>query len=412
MKRNVWAVTPLFCVGVVLSGCSVSTDDVSRDPLAEHSAGLTSCETLPEVAPLKELMIVDPSVVTSPLAKNDTGEFGGPLSFHRAMKNLAGDEDVATFTEQWLANWLSPQTVGNFVVPARTDGGIQLLLANDVFWPRVNGKLDMTRAPFRLLAVVNRMDLASAHKPNGEARLVFGLTTPSGSGAPMTVIFEYNLPSSSELTLEAWAARWHALGSLPFGSAYNDALAAIVADYATGPNLSQLRTSEVFISNEWILREFHLVGGALVTAPTAQTPDLSLNNTPELIAWVNANASAILSNTHVVPLEFLGGQSRMPFPGGPTPDASGTQWLKGHGVEDLVAPDVRRAFAKETCNGCHHSDIPGGFSPLEGFYQISPSLPVDVGDGTNRLSDFIKFVELPQRTAFLAGFLPCEDAAL
>jgi hypothetical protein len=265
----------------------------------------------------------------------------------------------------------------------------------------------MTRAPFRLLAVANRMDLSASGKPNGEARLVFGLVTPGGGGVPMTVIFEYDLPTT--FTLEVWAERFHALGGLAFGNDYNDALASIVSDFATGENLSQLRTSEVFLSNEWTLREFHLVGGALVTATTANAPHPSVNNTQALVDWVNANSSAILSNTHVVPPEFLGGHNVMPFPNGPTFNFFGSQWLMSNAGQPLVAADVRHAFASQTCNGCHQSDIPGGGGNVDAFYQVSPNGSVSTGDGTGRLSTFIKNVEIPQRRAFLAGVLPCTE---
>lgn len=69
---------------------------------------------------------------------------------------------------------------------------------------------DQQDGPFRLLAVINRVDVAGAddnpgggstlpedkRKFFGEGRLVFGLTTPDDGGAPypMTLIMEYHLP--------------------------------------------------------------------------------------------------------------------------------------------------------------------------------------------------------------------------
>src|SRR5439155_8382299 len=143
-------------------------------------------------------------------------------------------------------------------------------------------------------AVVNRLDLASPQKPNGEGRLVFGAVSPSGSGLPMTLIFEYNLPTS--LTKAQWASRWHDLGALPFGAQFNDTLSQIVSDFTQDADLSQLRSSEVFLTNVWVLREFHLdlAAHALLTSTTAETPDISLNNSQQLIDWVNANKAAIL----------------------------------------------------------------------------------------------------------------------
>ena len=62
-----------------------------------------------------------------------------------------------------------------------------------------------------------------------------------------------------------------------------------------------------------------------------------------------------------------------------------------------------------SCNGCHQSDVPGGASNVDAFYQVSPTRALHSGDGTDRLSTFIKNVEIPQRAAFLAGVLPCQE---
>jgi hypothetical protein len=385
---------------VALSGCA---GDLADSPVDEETSPLAREETRDIVA-LKELVIVDPSVMTSTQASNAAA---GALSFHRVMSRLAGPgADVARFTEAFLRSWEVSHQVGPGTVPATPNGGLNALLGSPSFWPRLaSGELDMTRAPFRLLAVVNRLDLASADKPNGEGRLVYGVTSPSGGGIPMTVIFEFNLPTS--VSAHDWARRWHALGALPFGSELNEALAAVVEGYTAPEDLSQVRTSEVFLSNEWVLREFHLEAGALVTAPTAQTPDFSLNNAQALVDWVNANAEAVLSQTHRVPEELLGGRSLMAFPALQNFNFSGTQWLMGDDGKPLVDAEVRHAFANQTCNGCHQSDAAEGGQPVDVFYHVSPTRPVNVGDGTDRLSPFIRNIELPRRALFLSELLGC-----
>jgi hypothetical protein len=391
---------------VALSGCAGNLGGDA--PVATDTSELACTEAEP-IVPLKELVIVDPSVVTSAQASNATDGTGGGLSFHHVMTRLAGPgANVAHFTEAFLRNWEVSHQVGAGTVPATPNGGLQALLGSPNFWPRLaNGDLDMTRAPFRLLAVVNRLDLAGTDKPNGEGRLVYGVTSPSGNGIPMTVIFEFNLPKCAARA--DWAKRWHALGALEFGSAFNDALAALVEGYTAPSDLSQVRTSEVFLSNEWVLREFHLEAGALVTATTAQTPDFTLNNSAQLIAWVNANAEAILNQTHRVPAELLGGRSRMAFPALQNFNFSGTQWLMGDNGVPLVDGELRHAFANQTCNGCHQSDAAEGGQPVDIFYHVSPTRPVNVGDGTDRLSPFIRNIELPRRSLFLADLLPCAE---
>src|SRR5690606_792741 len=113
-------------------------------------------------------------------------------------------------------------------------------------------RLDLSKAPFRLLAIVNRIDLRSdgggyggggviggpiraADAPGamiapdamiapapmpvhaGEGRFVFGVLDPQGRPLPFTVIFEYELPASDPREVLGWARSWHALGEVPFG---------------------------------------------------------------------------------------------------------------------------------------------------------------------------------------------------
>jgi hypothetical protein len=98
-------------------------------------------------------------------------------------------------------------------------------------WPTTaNGKLDMSRAPFKLISIVNRMDLHAGS--NGETRFVYGLFDLNGNGMLMTVIFEYGLPdkdpnTGATLTRKSWASKFHALGTKTFGTQYNAALQAV-----------------------------------------------------------------------------------------------------------------------------------------------------------------------------------------
>src|SRR5262249_16220136 len=61
----------------------------------------------------------------------------------------------------------------------------------------------------------------------------------------------------------------------------------------------------------------------------------------------------------------------------------------------------------QTCNGCHQSDVPAGKQNIDTFYQISPTHPVDSGDGTDRLSSFILQSELPRRANLLSNQIVC-----
>jgi len=397
-----------LCALAVTAGCARDIED------AENHAETTSAIcAAPNVAPLKELMIVHSSVVNSAAASNTTGNSGGPLSFRHLMTRLAGPgADVAAFTEAFMNTWKTDQHVGAFTVPAARDVD-QLLNPSFGLWRRMpNGQLDMANAPFRLIAVANRMDLARADKPNGEGRLIFGLVTPGGTGLPMAFIFEYNLPDMNGQTQGVWAQRWHHLGQLPFGADYNAALTDVVEAFAAPENLAQLRSNEVFMAGrKWELREFHLdaQSGHLVNAPIAQTPDFSLNNQPQLIDWVNANANAILADDYTVPAELLGGVAFNVLPvNSQSKTFEGHRWLIDPNGQPLVQSEaLRKAFAKNTCNGCHQTDVPDGKSSISTFYQVSVLGGPLTGDGKDRLSTFILESELPRRASFLAARIPC-----
>jgi hypothetical protein len=401
-----------LCALACTAGCAV---EVSNEDVHVQGSGVVvdACASPEPIAPFKELMIVDASVVRSEAASSASGESGGPLSFRHVMSRLAGpDADVAAFTEAFFDTFRTEQQVGEFRVQAARDAD-SLLHPSGGLWRRLpNGQLDMQRAPFRLVAVANRMDLADADKPNGEARLVFGLATPGGSGLPLAIIFEFNLPADDGQTQEVWAERWHALGTLEHGPDHVAALAGVVDAFVAPQNLAQLRTNEVFMAGrKWELREYHLdqAAGRLAIAPTALTPDFSLNNQPLLIEWVNANAEAILADDHSVPAALLGGAAFNVIPvNNMSQTFEGHRWLMDPNGQPLVESEaLRRAFARNTCNGCHQTDVPDGKSSIGTFYQISVLGPAFSGDGRDRLSPFILEAELPRREAFLASRLPC-----
>lgn len=112
------------------------------------------------VVPDKELLITHRAVTESAEA-----QYPGALSFGYAMEQLAGREHAAEFTHHWLRLWLDDQEVNRDIAPARprmaevleewrrTDQGG----ADDPFAWTPN----LAHAPFKLIAVVNRMDLVA-----------------------------------------------------------------------------------------------------------------------------------------------------------------------------------------------------------------------------------------------------------
>jgi hypothetical protein len=327
--------------------------------------------------------------------------------------------DAPRMVEGMLNSFLSAQTVNTFPLPARP--GIQNVL-NSMRGP--GGTLDLNRPAFRLLAIMNRIDLhdatASGATTAGEGRFVFGFA-PFGQTLQATLIIEYNIPASSREEVVELANAWHALREHPFPSPeYNAALQAVTdrftsRDAAPGrPNgsaLGQIRTNDFFaFGGAWEFREFHLsaTDGMLVPAPVAQTPDRSFNFTTRLGQFVTSIEQELLTTErHVVPLTFDG----VAFQGGNVDASNFFTWQVPN-----VSPELRHRFARNTCNGCHT------FSETAGAeFQIRPRFPFQEaplsrfltgGDVTDFQAGVIRhFNELRKRGRVLHD-LVCPDEIL
>lgn len=367
----------------------VADEQVDVSALAElRRQGIVRLITLPTgdiVDEHRSLLITATSVVEDPGRTfnccSRTGTPMGPWTFGYLMQQMANTPvtgiDPADFTEHWLRHWLVDQNVNEFSVPARRF--ISVVFSS---WPRrADGRLDLARAPFKLLAIVNRIDLASnlayGAGSSGEARFVFGFMGGGCTPLPFTVILEYGIPRHTCAELHDWAQQWLDLGSLALGSpAYNAALQAITDQFTrsnaapeqpNGSALNQVRTNEVALGPlPWELREFRIFStdsdaGQLRQVTVKQTPDMSFNgadlgsgpgaHAPDLGAWINANAAAVSNDQHTVPAEYFFPPLR-PFLGGVTPNPS-PPVSQAYWNAPLIAADARFHFSLNTCNGCH-----------------------------------------------------------
>jgi hypothetical protein len=313
------------------------------------SSKMALAQTCPQVDQDRELLIRDVGVVED--AVRTTGN--GAWSFQHLMEAMAPSAaEAPALVEDMFSTWLTDQAVNGLVVPARPS--IRDLVLND--WPRLDGALDLSRAPVRLLAIMNRLDLRNLAKGQaGEGRFVFGITDSAGQPTQFTMILEYRLPASSEADVLAWADQWHGLNGLVPGSAdYNAALEQITERFAgrgadpTGVNgsaLNQIRTNEVALGFPWELREFTLSGsGSLQPATVKLTPDSSFLGDSLVADFVNQNEAEILIERHEVPASFGG----VPFLGG-----SSLNNIDAWTADGIANNEARHKFSLNTCNGCH-----------------------------------------------------------
>jgi len=347
---------------------AVLPGDVSID----HSLAITHTVADPS---LGGSVVDDPTRTFNPCT--GVGNDQGKWTFGHLMTEMANTPvtglDPRVFTRRWLEKWMTDQTVNTFTVEQRT--AIQSLVITP--WETASGVgpgglLDLKKAPFRLLAIINRVDLSDnlvyGQGSAGEARFVFGVLGPAPSCSParFAVIFEYGVEAKGCKGLKAWAKQWFDLKQHAIGTpAYNAALEAITEQFVnanaapTKPNgsaLNQLRTNENALNPLWELREFRidlLEGGHLREVTVKQNPDQRFHQSGTLpdttTDFVNTNEVAVLADAHVVTLDFPMGKAYL---GGASPTPGGVFW-NDDGAPTITNRDARHHFSLNTCNGCH-----------------------------------------------------------
>lgn len=362
----------------------------------------------PAINPERSLLINAPPVVGDPTRAGNPCVAGsnamGPWSFGFLMTEMANQSATgitpSQFVKRWLEEWVLDQTINGPDVSART--AINGVISS---WQTASGgpNLDMSKAPFRLIAIVNRIDLADnpgygGSANSGEMRFVFGLLN-NCQPKPFAVIFEYGVPPKSCFGLKNYAQQWRNLSGLALGSpAYNAALQAITDPIVvhgaggTKPNgsaLNQLRTNENFLNPRWELREFRINAASrlLEQTTTKQTPISTFNNGTALRDYINNNQAAILNSTYVVDLllngsPFLSGSAPMP------PDvAPGVPPGVWNGAAVVNNNNARNKFSLGTCSGCHFTETQ---TP---FVHIDPRSPIGA---PAQLSQFLTgFIIMP-----------------
>ena len=335
------------------------------------------------VSASRSLMITNLGVVEDPTrTRAACGQPSmGTWSFGYLMEQMANTPVTGVsgseFARAWLDRWMSTQSVNGWDSDPRTPMQAEIIDP----WVAASGgpgmPLDLSKAPFKLLAIVNRVDLrkqaAYGGGSGGELRFVFMHLRDgcvNSNSQPFDVILEFGVPASGCLSVKAWANQWKALEALsPGSSAYNTALEAItqqvvVANAASGrPNgsaLSQIRTNETRLDQlgglDWEVREFRIdpVSHLLVQHTLAQTPQRSLHSGPVPAQYVNANAIPILLGTHVVPLSYPA--AGMPFRGASITYGAFSSTWDGPAATPMINREARHRFSLNTCTGCHYGE--------------------------------------------------------
>ena len=342
------------------------------------------------IDPKRELVITDLSVIEHPELTDPTSET--PYwTFKYLMEQMSVNQNTSEFVQAWLEQWLVDQSVGFGNSPARPAMQERVIRP----WLDASGgsELDLNLAPFKLLAIVNRMDLRSFDCDDifsaGEGRFVFAVLDEKGRqlGGGFTAIFEYNLKATNFNELQRWALKWHDLGQSPIGSdnyikklsiitrkftdAYRDVSSTPAGRPTFKSHLNQLRTNEIGLASPWELREFRIDphSDSLLQTPVARTPDFTFFNGTPLGRTI---MGVVVNSGMEIPPRILGTAAPTPF---------GEAW-----EPENVSSQSRHQFAVNTCNGCHRIETNTPFVHIG--IPLNNDLPTSLGN-----------------PAFLSGFL-------
>ncbi len=337
------------------------------------------------------LALADPERTWDPCTQQ--GSPDGVWTFNHLMTQMAGSHDPAEFVEQWMTLFTQDQqsaATNWFTVPAIGPRAVDFLDA----WPTTaTGALDLARSPFRLLAIVPRVDLRTGSTTYGgelnagELRFIFGAVDYTMSCAPVdfSVILEFGVPIGDCAGVRHWASQWLTLDDVFWGGSDEDYLAALEAltvqvtiqgaapGKPNGSALNQLRSNEIFLNTEvWRIREFHLEpSGFLEQATTAQTPDVDFKeNRPDhfdfliQLPWLDP-VPLILALPGQSGERFLGAEALVRVP-----EHTEVAWGKAGNLDfanDPALNDERHRRSLATCDGCHAAEIEPGANPALGM---------------------------------------------
>ena len=360
--------------------------------------------------------------------EEENGFLLGVWTFGHLMGNMMGQDEVAgEFLKHWFSQWNVEQLVNGHKSDVRNTEKLE--------WPKdENNLMSLSKAPFRLLSIVNRIDLWKSDEKGvapidaGEGRFVFCLTGGFKSSEEdsyirneahpiqFTVIFEYEQGAVSLRQLKSWVQRWDSLATTlgedgKVGEEYLTHLDKQVTDHFTKrgrgeekPNanlINQIRTNEIFLKHPWQMREFALSGKQdLIDSFLGKTelvaPQGSLKNEKQIGLWTTTTKanpdfnkfanSSFLSNWLHKRQALVG--SDLPWQPpvwtvGPIANEPSTQ--STFEFPELNNQEVAHKFGLMTCTGCHTKNTGTRFTMIKprANFQKSGLSPFLIGKNSN-----------------------------
>ncbi|MEM8892633.1 MAG: hypothetical protein AAGD28_31920, partial [Bacteroidota bacterium] len=342
------------------------------------------------------LLITDLDVIEDPSRTYNVctgaGTPMGAWTFGKLMTEMVNTPltgvSASDFVKAWITTWTSDLTVhGDRLLEGfREEEVLNRWLTASSARGLPTGELDLSIAPFRLLAIVNRIDLREnpgySSKNAGEARFVFGMIGTDGCEAiDHVTILEYGINKRGCTAVKSWGQQWYDLKDFELGSSdYNTRLQAITDQFSlanaapskpNGSAINQVRTNvRTGTFPFWDFREFHLNkdNHLLQNEFVAMTPqsDFQGGSNRRFIAnFINENVRDILNKDYEVPETYAGRAflgARAGLDGSSESGVAGFTWdgdVAWTATSPATQPGMvsshkaRHFFAINTCSGCH-----------------------------------------------------------
>lgn len=308
----------------------------------------------------------------------------------------------STYVNAWMNAWTSSAFINGQMVPPLNGPNVR------TYWQRFAGGstgLPLHKAPFYLLAIVNRPDLRK-HRPlgeplGGEVRFVFGILGASQNNPPCptvsadpvsTIILEYSPAKADENQVRDFHRRWLDLSTMT-GAAYRTALQNLTEEVVNSGRLLRIRTNDGPIGGKvggaqtgWDFVEFepNATTKLLQRSTIKQSPSMALAGGFLLMSdWIWANRAPLYQNAFDYEIGRTGnrtvtnlpiGSYSVPnqFPGTPTwfrgamESSTTTAWSPQPPIglppsQSLDWIEARFRFSVGTCSGCHGSETGTAF---------------------------------------------------
>ncbi len=275
------------------------------------------------------------------------------VSFARLMALAAGQGNGGPLMLQWFHRF-STTAHSERALPAQfIDAVIAEQGADPTQW-------DLSRLPFKVTGLHNRVDLAALSPTGHCGELRASISSSDVTLQPFHALFLFRQPIgegdvvAGVVTCEGTARRWVALSGLE-GEAFETALRTLLMQGLTSARFTMLETVE-FTLAPWEWRQWvPAPDGGLENPPLFQQLDVEKLNLvgpsrTEFLTWVDANAAQLAQRRLLIPERFrtqsvrvTQGVMRQPLS------------LQGASAASTF-PDLGKQLELVGCAACHTSD--------------------------------------------------------